>query len=288
MDSWDSWHRRFGEKGFYYCATTATNYDKLTGGDRLYSGTKEKMEDYIIGEKTSMPEDAPTVRQYYYPHDLSNGNTAYVQDMVRIVQEEKGFTATKTTRAGSGLAGYNTYTHTVTWPESLTEKKKAIDGLFIESVKTKGGSITNDIYINNLSGYFVTSNHEVSWYPAYYLIVYGKTQLTHAEVFPGNSKGGNYKDCADELTKYVYRILSGDATLFGKETKLAEGPWGLVMMDYIGTATNSKQLVNLIVKNNFAGFELAEKKDENKAKTAKVPFSDEEISPELDVLINWD
>ena len=51
---------------------------------------------------------------------------------------------------------------------------------------------------------------------------------------------------------------------------------------------NSKELVNLIIMNNFAGFELAEKKDENKAKTAKVPLNDEKISPELNILVNWD
>ena len=282
MDSWDSWHRRFGEEGFYYCATSGSNFDAL--GDRRKC--TDKMEAYIIGEKTSMPEDAPTVRQYYYPHDLSNGNTAYVQDMVRIASSivEKSITKTVNT---SLLGQDKVFKYDVKWLESLTEKQKAIDGLFELSVATKGGSEKNDIYINNLSGYFITDQHEVSWYPAYK--VGANTYLNvFTEVFPGNSKGGDYATCANTLTDYVYDILSGDATLFGKETKLAEGPWGLVMMDYIGTATNSKQLVNLIVKNNFAGFELAEKKDENKAKTAKVPLNDEKISPELDVLVNWD
>ena len=279
MDSWDSWHRRFGEAGFYYCATSATNFDKI---DATRRKSKDKMEAYIIGEKTSMPADAPTTREFYYPHNLSNGNTAYVQDMVRIVKEET-FTSTKTTQAS-----YKTFKHTVNWSESLTDKKKAIDGLFKKSVATKGGSSTNDIYINNLSGYFITDKHAVSWYPAYYLTVQGLTSLTTTEVFPGNSKGGDYAACANTLTPYVYGVLSGDSTLSDGKTKLAEGPWGLVMMDYIGTATNSKELVNLIVKNNFAGFELAEKQNENKAKTAKVPLSDEKISPELDILVNWD
>lgn len=255
QDSWDSWHRRFGAGGFYYCATSASNYDAL--GDRRKC--TDKMESYIIGEKTSMPNDAPTAREYYYPYDLVLGanstTTAYVQDMVRIVQEEEGFTATKTTRAGSGLAGYNTYTHTVTWPASLTEKKNAIDGLFEMSVATKGSTTANDIYINNLSGYFVTSDHEVSWYPAYKLIVYGKTQLTKAEVFPGNSKGGDYKTCAVTLTNHVYNLLSGET--------LAKGPWGLVMMDYIGSDgnENSQKLVYMIMMNNFR-FPLSQKPTE--------------------------
>ena len=281
-DSWDSWHRRFGEAGFYYCATTATNYDAL--GDRRKS--KDKMEAYIIGEETSMPDDAPKTRQYYYPHDLSNKGTAYVQDMVRIAKTKisKDFEKTITTNI---FGGTKTYNYTVTWPASLDEKKKAIDGLFKKSVATKGGSSTDSIYINNLSGYFIVEQgYDVSWYPAYKVGTYN-WRGRFEEIFPDNSKGGDYAECAKTLTEYVYDILSGKNDM-ASGGKLDEGPWGLIMMDYIGTATKSKELVNLIVKNNFAGFELAEKQDENKAKTAKVPFSDEEISPELDVLVNWD
>ena len=225
------------------------------------------MEAYIIGEKTSMPADAPTTRKYYYPHNLSNNGTAYVQDMVRIANG-----------SFQGSRGY-----TIKWPSSIDEKKNAIDGLFEMSVATKGGSTTNDIYINNLSGYFITNKHEVSWYPAY-----SKNYHIIGELFPGNSKGGDYKTCAETLTEHVYKLLSGKSNTTTTNEPLAEGPWGLVMMDYVGSATNSKELVNLIMMNNFAGFELAEKKDENKAKTAKVPLNDEKISPELDVLINWD
>jgi hypothetical protein len=252
QDSWDSWHRRFGEGGFYYCATSASNFDALSDDRRK---SKAKMEDYIINPETEVPDDAPQTREYYSPHDLvigTNATTAYVQDMVRIVAEEKGYTNTKTTTAGTWIAGYVDHTHTVTWPTSLTEKKNAIDGLFEMSVATKGDTIANDIYINNLSGYFITSNHAVSWYPAYKLIVHGKTNASSAEVFPGNSKGGDYKTCAVTLTNHVYNLLSGET--------LAKGPWGLVMMDYIGSDgnENSQKLVNLIMMNNFR-FPLAQK-----------------------------
>ena len=291
MDSWDSWHRRFGEKGFYYCATTATNYDKLNG-NRLYSGTKEKMEDYILKIKTEMPEETKEFdRKYFYKHDLSNGDTAYVQDMVRVIDENSA--GEKTVKAYSGTTDRNG-TKAVNWVESLSEKKKAIDGLFVKSVETKGGDNADNLYINNLSGYFPDINYE-SYYTDWALFVgtryYGGNvsffPVYDSQNFKNSGKGGNYKGCADVLTEYVYGILSG-GTDMASGGQLAEGPWGLVMMDYIGTATNSKQLVNLIVKNNFAGFELAEKQNENKAKTAKVPLNDEKISPELDVLVNWD
>lgn len=290
MDSWDSWHRRFGEDGFYHYATTGTNYDNL--GNKRKS--LDKMEAYIIDEKTPMPETS----EYYYPYDLSNGQTAYVQDMVRIVPTActNKVLAIKYGKSGSfGTLSQGSDDVTVSWNESLSEKKNAISGLFELVVETKGGTTTNDIYINNLSGYYQTEDYTlitkrsasifssveegglVSYFPVY-----------DAKNFKNSGKGGDYAACANTLTDYVYGILSGTSFLSDGKTKLAEGPWGLVMMDYIGTATNSKQLVNLIVKNNFAGFELAEKQNENKAKTAKVPLNDEKISPELDVLINWD
>ena len=267
MDSWDSWHRRFGKGNYYHYASTATNMIKIQKANR--TPVSEAIYEDLLLDNTP---NSSFEFDYYYDHGMHNGGTAYVQDMVRIAN------GTYT----NSLTANNT-TYKIEWESSIDEKKKAIDGLFIESVKTKDASSNNNIYINNLSGYFITEKHAVSWYPAYY-IAYNNDRN---EVFPGNSKGGDYKACADVLTDYVYGILSGKNDM-ASGGKLAEGPWGLVMMDYVGSAKNSKELVNLIMMNNFAGFELAEKKDENNAKTAKVPLNDEKISPELDVLINWD
>ena len=297
MDSWDSWHRRFGKDGFYYCATTATNYDKLDDGDddddndRLYNGTKVKMEDYILKPDTKMPADAPTKREYYYPHNLSNGKTAYVQDMVRVIDENSA--GQKTVKAYAGATNRDG-TKTVNWVESLSEKKKAIDGLFIESVKTKNGNNVADLYINNLSGYFPDPKYE-SYYTDWALFVGTRYYGGNVSFFPvydnqgfrNSGKGGNYKACAHELTSYVYGILSGKNDM-ASGGKLAEGPWGLVMMDYVGSATNSKELVNLIMKNNFAGFKLAEKQDQNNdPQLVKVTLNDEKVNPEAEVFVTW-
>lgn len=282
MDSWDSWHRRFGEKGYYYYATTATNYDFITNevsSDSLKSTAK--YEEVILGNAAVNSE---LTREYYYPHDMSNGKVAYVQDMTRVAEKEFKYNIKKV--IDTNLIGQDkTLEFNVTWSESLSEKKKAIDGLFEQSVDTKGGTVDNNLYINNLSGYYITDSHEVSKYPAYY--VGEKTWSgTFVEVFPGNSKGGNYKACADALTPYVYGILSGSSNLSnGKE--LAEGPWGLVMMDYIGTAEKSQDLVNLIMMNNFAGFRLAERQEDTTPKSApEVKISDEKLNPEAP-LLDW-
>ena len=268
-DSWDSWHRRFGMGGFYKYATTATNFDALSSGKRNKS--KDKMEKYIIGQASPTPETG----NYYYTHDLSNisTGTAYVQDMVRIANGN--FTKTKW-----GI----TYRHTVTWPASLDEKKKAIDGLFKLAVDTKGGTETNDVYINNLSGYFITEKHDVSWYPAYNI------ETLDVEHFPGNSKGGDYKACANMLTSYVYGILSGTSNLTDVTdgtTKLAEGPWGLVMMDYIGEVAKSTQLVDLIMMNNFR-FPLAQKPVVQGASVQRIPLSDESVDINKNIMVTWE
>ena len=267
QDSWDSWHRRFGEAGFYYCATSGTNYDAL--GDRRKSSVK--MEAYIIGEETSTPPDAPTEREYYYHHDLllgannTNSTTAYVQDMVRIA---------------NGDFQEKRLTYTIKWPSSIGEKKNAIYGLFEKSVGTKGGSTTNDIYINNLSGYFITDKHEVSWFPAYSK----KNPFIGTELFSNNSKGGDYYNCAKQMTDFVYGILSGTPH---NEGTLAEGPWGLVMMDYIGDVDKSTQLVDLIMMNNFR-FPLAQKPGAEGASVQRIPLSDESVDINKNIMVTWE
>ena len=299
MDSWDSWHRRFATStasNLYKYATSATNYESIPNDRR-------KIENQTFYEQYIVNGNPPSTANYYYNYDMYMGNstygTAYIQDMVRVVPTactNKVLTIKYGKETGFlGTLSQGSEDVTVSWNESLSEKKNAISGLFELVVETKGGTTTNDIYINNLSGYYQTEDYTlitkrsgslissveegglVSYFPVY-----------DAKNFKNSGKGGDYKACAEDLTEYVYGVLSGDPTLSGEETKLADGPWGLVMMDYIGSTTYSKDLVHLIMKNNFAGFELAEKKDENKAKTAKVPLNDEKISPELNILVNWD
>jgi hypothetical protein len=284
MDSWDSWHRRFGEDGFYKYATTATNYENL--GDRKVIKNQQMYEQYIVNG------GAPKTGKYYYSHDLSNGKTAYVQDMVRVVDVAYNGNVKVFNNSSSSS------NKSVNWFESLDEKKRAIDGLFILSVATNNDNPSNDdpsnddisnddIYINNLSGYFPTLAYEyttgsyrknggqVSYFPVY-----------DSKGFRNSGKGGNYKGCADALTDYVYGILSGGTMASGGQ--LAEGPWGLVMMDYVGSATKSKELVNLIMMNNFAGFDLAEKQDQNNdPQLVKVTLNGEKVNPEAEVFVTW-
>ena len=226
ISSWDSWHRRGGE--YYKYATTATNYDKVSSDRRK---STQKYEDLILNGTAS------SLTGYYYKHDMSNGATAFVQDMTRVIKVDTTVTLNN---------------KTYKWLESLSEKKAAIDGLFQESVKTKGDVTSQNLYINVLSSYYGTKEHGVSLYPCY-----------DGQGFKNAGKGGDYKLAAKDLTTYVHGILSGDNDLSsatGTNKKLAQGPWGLVMMDYIGDASNtdSRKLVDLIMLNNFK-FPLATK-----------------------------
>ena len=226
MSSWDSWHRRGGD--YYKYATTATNFDKVS------SDRRKSIQKY---EQLMLDGTAPSLTGYYYRHDMSNNATAFVQDMTRVIKTDTTVTLNK---------------KTYTWLESLSEKKAAIDGLFQQSVNTKGNVDSKDIYINVLSSYYGTKSHNVSLYPCY-----------DDQGFKNSGKGGDYKSAAKDLTTYVYGILSGENDLSsatGTNKKLAQGPWGLVMMDYIGDASNadSRKLIDLIMLNNFR-FPLAMK-----------------------------
>lgn len=231
QSSWDTWHRRGGK--YYHYASTATNFDKIKDASRD-PVSQEKYEDYLLATPIALSG-------FEYRHDLSNGGIAYIQEWARVIKEEIGGTIDK-------MLGDKT----VKWSPSLSEKKTAIDGLFKESVKTNR---TGDIYVNSLSGYYAVTNHPVSWYPCYFLK--SNSIGLGDEYFPNAGKGGDYASLALDMNNYVYGILNGGE--MSDKTKLSEGPWGLVMMDYIGanpkaTTENpdmSTELVHLIMMNNF-------------------------------------
>lgn len=195
--------------------------------------------------------------QFNYEHTLSDGGTAYVQEWARVVPSSM---AKKIYTGESASSNYMW----VQWPESYSEKLAAIDGLFEKSVATKGTSNISSLYINSLSGYYITETYKEGLYPflnrysSYYWDDpwYGDPRWTKATFELSNmGKGGDHPGLAYDLNKYVYSILSGEGKM-QNESKLPVGPWGLVMMEHIGNTAKgeddkSLDLVNLIVLNNF-------------------------------------
>lgn len=187
--------------------------------------------------------------EFNFEHSMSNGGKAYVQEWHRVVPDG-GIPATKLHYGGSTNSEYSIW---VKWPGSITEKKEAIKDLFNMSVATKG-TAGDDLYINVLSGYYATTNHAPSITPITENITTSRGTKTD---FTNQGKGGDYEGLAYDLNNYVYELLSatpgaGEAT----RTKLKQqGPWGLVVLNHIGTSTNandkSVDLVDLIMMNNF-------------------------------------
>lgn len=108
------------------------------------------------------------------------------------------------------------------------------------------------------------------------------TQTEAVTITPyGQGNGGNYAALAADLNTYVYGILSGTEPLSSTQEKLPQGPWGLVVINYINAdeatfrrfgagefnldlrtaGQASTDLVRLIVENNFGKFNLVEKED---------------------------
>ena len=185
--------------------------------------------------------------EFNFEHSMSNGGKAYVQEWHRVVPDG-GIPATKLHSGGSTNSSYSIW---VKWPGSITEKKEAIKDLFNMSVATKGKA-GEDLYINVLSGYYATTKHAPSITPITENITTSRGTKTD---FTKQGKGGDYEGLAYDLNNYVYELLSatpgaGEAT----RTKLKQqGPWGLVVLNHIGTNPNDKSvdLVDLIMMNNF-------------------------------------
>ena len=190
-------------------------------------------------------EEMPNKKtQFNYEHAIT-GSTgkAYVQEWARVAETN---IKTYVNQVDNGRYMW------VYWPESITEKKKAIDGLFMQSVATLGTS-SNNLYINSLSGYYIVPSIVEGLYPFKANFPTGRNNRTFDVSNQG--KGGEHQELAYDLNKYVHDILSGASNLTIEEKKLGNGPWGLVMMEHIGSdyAQDDKsiELVDLIIMNNF-------------------------------------
>lgn len=275
--AYDVWDRRYD--GFARESTFETEY---------VDGARPQVENYLWGISTK-GEDAFTsfgysgnndfnnqvagatfdnavktkaFSEFQFKHGVTGGefDNAYVQEWCRVVKENTGYWYTGL-YDGVGLAPRVNGYLVVNWPESLSEKKEAIKDLFEHSVNRVEGE--NNIYINVLSGYYVSKSYNKSYLPFKFefsgqvksggllgnSITIGKNQG-----LSGQGKGGDFAGLAFDLNEYTYDLLSASPGPGNAGALSKQGPWGLVVMDHIGsTTTNDKSvdLVNLIMMNNF-------------------------------------
>lgn len=278
--SYDMWNRRYGNQ----YAMEATSYDKLDATRKshihtIYNNGNEllKVENFLLGSQRNHNntyawsgniEDnnfdyygqgytAPwntTIPEFNFEHKLNTSETdkAFVQEWQRVVKED--INETKIASGGIWYVFDDTYYSIWTrWKASLDEKKEAIKDLFNKSVMTKGGTSTNNLYINVLSGYYATTKHTASITP---IIEDVSTSQGNSDKLTAQGKGGDYRGLAADLNEYVYRLLTEtpNGNDDSKDRLKQQGPWGLVVMDHIGTDGDngySTKLVDLIMMNNF-------------------------------------
>lgn len=278
-NAYDRWDMRY--KGFTREATwgegrsngwnTPTNAQQSDGKsvmeNYLFSWSSSSRSYSVVNAYNDLPEITEDIK---YSHTLASGDQIHVQEWARVVPKMDQYNKGNgiSTNFSKTLSGRYLW---VRWPESITQKKKAIDQTFLASIKHNDGS---QAYINVLSGYYITTNHMVSTLPFKFRLPYTRAIIGGTDYFQpsGQGDGGNYAALAADLNTYVYDILSQKAVTSTTGQVLPVGPWGLVMIDFIGTdfttaeqipsadefgadmkkATEaSSKLCNLILMNNF-------------------------------------
>ena len=287
--AYDRWDMRYD--GFTREATWGEGTSNgWNAGSNYRDGSdgKSVMENYLYSWSTARDtynaasgygyKVLPTLTEnLQYSHTLASGESIHVQEWARVsprINEydiEAGGNGLSTGSSHrTSLFGGSTHYLWVRWPESISQKKKAIDQTFLAAVKHNDGS---QAYINVLSGYYITKNHPNSMMPYKYRDSHGSALNPYP--FSNQGKGGNYAALAAELNTYTYNILSGKSAMSSTGNVLPVGPWGLVMIDFVGTdftaaknngiiptpdefgadlqeATEaSAKLCNLILMNNF-------------------------------------
>ena len=177
---------------------------------------------------------------FNYEHACADGTKAYVQEWARVVPESMA------KKIYTGLNNHSVYLW-VNWPESYIEKQKAIDGLFKQSVATKGITDAQGLYINSLSGYYIMNGEEglypfkntysMQYYPEPSILNWWNPKWTSSSITASNmGKGGDHVGLAYDLNKYVYGILSGTGKMQdGNSLTRNYQKQGIVLIDEIET-----------------------------------------------------
>lgn len=199
-----------------------------------------------------------------------NNGGYLIQEFARVVPEndrlQNGFYADVSDSWMSGFLSWTNRYLWVRWPESFTQKTDMIDYILDKSIATKGKTDVTPLFINSLSGYYVTEQHKHSYLP--YAGNYTLSGLSFSCSDAG--MGGDMAGLAADLNIHLYNKL------VDIEQTHNQGPLGLIVMNYIGAKADhfdnsdyydedgernatwaanaeiaSRELPNMIVMNNF-------------------------------------
>lgn len=290
--SYDVWDRRYGD-GYarsgnfvdagYYKYKNEGNVVRAEDQLQLFKENTTKASPGF----TSTSDIPQPMETFNFDHSMSNGNKAFVQEWMRVSPNDNTLNTTGRYTNYAYAEGWG-WTNLVQekylyarWPESVTEKNKAIKDLFNLSVNERGNVASSNLYINVLSGYYIDwdnsndNNYHYSLRPCVEKgVTSGSIVILGYELgwnYKFQGKGGNHTLYSYDINKYAYNLLSAD---LGTTDGLSQtGPWGLVVIDHIGTTQvkdlgssttrtvsddKSINLVDLIILNNFK-FPLATK-----------------------------
>lgn len=265
--AYDRWDTRYTSNGSPVAR-------EATWDDNHHDGKLPHVEDYLYGisrEKNSFTVDrlggtdfrtwsdggfAEITGSTGMLHNSNIGNM-YVQEWARVVPTQLANIAMPTPNS----AGFRYLW--VKWPSSIDQKKTQIRTLLDEAVATSGSNSGN-LFINVLSGYYITQNHVVGGNSPSITPYKQKFGTLNNIVPEGQGNGGNYAGLAADLNGYLYDYLTSP--------NYNPGPLGLIQFDYINAtaddftnysggelyeksaadaATASGKLVELIWQNNF-------------------------------------
>ena len=111
----------------------------------------------------------------------------------------------------------------IKWFESYSEKKEVAEEILNRAMGHKGEEYS-PLYINSLCGFFIHDDMKMSYQP----LLRGSADFGGRTIHTSEQKtgtGGDFKSCAANLNYWMYNEL---------KTSTTEGPYGVVMLDYIG------------------------------------------------------
>lgn len=243
-------------------------------------------------ESGSYPASVAAANKNY--KRLINNNEsdiAYVQCWERVVQAETDYMTVVTNGSGWLSSGSRL---NIKWFESYSEKE-AMAQYIAEQAASQKGKTKSPLYINSLCGFFIDNNTDFSYMPNLNNTSFGNYSFTPSK----SGTGGDFKSCAANLNYWFYNLLANSTN---------QGPYGLVMLDYIGaTATELSGFVTketgitaalaaeacqnlplLIMMNNFT-FPLGTNPDYGKTTPAEasMTISQDMVDPSKPVYVKW-
>ena len=271
----DQWDKRYGSS--YY---TEGAFEKNNSGKTIFennmavlsSTNGETLTDTGLGG--TIPSSSWNLSRTIGNSGSTDG-TAYVQCWERVVPVQTYWRANVSdTYQTDEQYAWNTKTGYlwINWFESLREKKQMVMHTVETAQDTYGKTNSSILYINSLSGYFVTEELAESLYPysnechvdtdndPNVLGLYDHWEKTLG--LSNQGKGGDWTSCAAEMNTYLWTELNASQK---------QGPLGLIMFDYIGAESTdfpnlksvtmnvtdqtaskaSKELPGMIIMNNF-------------------------------------